>query len=142
MQKLEIHKNPMSIHVNVAHHMVPLRRFKLPNGSQLQTPGKKLRAAHHRSIFPRKKKEVFAGPAVGIDSNLQAGQTRRYAIKYSGYIRIPLKEMNSRKRRTAAPRFTTSVWYEKVGEAPGQRSTVGGPNIRRAQIGVTLGKAE
>ena len=98
---------------------------------------------HTTGLFSREKKRSFCGTcswqnmSFDIDSNLQAGQTRRYAIKYSGYIRIPLKEMNSRKRRTAAPRFTTSVWYEKVGEAPVmQRSTVGGPiNIRRAPIG-------
>ena len=63
----------------------------------------------------------------------QAVQTRRYAMKYSGYIWFPLKEMNSRKRRTPAPRFTTSVWYEKLGETPGpkkktQRSSLSNPN--------------
>ena len=52
----------------------------------------------------------------------RAGQTQRYAIKYSGYIWIPLKE-NSRKRRTAAPRFTT-VWRNRWSTWPKKTSKV------------------
>ena len=54
--------------------------------------------------------------------------------------------MNSRKRRTAAPRFTTSVWYEKVGEASGQKKNkiihIGRAVLMLGKEGNKVNKAE
>ena len=106
-----------------------------PSTSESNTPNGAVGRVH----FPMKSVPstcAFAGPSkqrqtiskLCFDTNcnlpsVKAGQTRRYAIKYSGYIWFPLKEMNSRKRSTASPRFTTSMWYEKLGEVPGRKKT-------------------